>query len=85
MRDETAAWLDPMFQALYEEGDSRPGVIQTLMAQALMPAAEAGTPMMNWLARYAPDGARSMAIDWIRFGQLLRDKLGWDWYPEEPS
>jgi hypothetical protein len=24
------------------------------------------------------------SLDWVRFGQLLRDALGWDDYPEQP-
>jgi len=25
------------------------------------------------------------AIDWIRFGQLLRERLGWEDYPHVPG
>jgi hypothetical protein len=55
-----------------------------LMRQAAMPAAEADTPVTDWVAQNMP-AAQSGAIDWIRFGQLLRNRLGWDWYPDEPQ
>ena len=25
------------------------------------------------------------AVNWITLGQLLRDRLGWSWYPDEPA
>ena len=32
------------------------------------------------------EGARQQAIDWVRFGYVLRRRLGWhDWYPNHPS
>ena len=31
----------------------------------------------------APDLAT--AVDWVRFGQLLRQQLGWDAYPAAPD
>jgi hypothetical protein len=32
-----------------------------------------------------PEGAAARAIDWIRFGRLLREKLGWEDYPGFPE
>jgi hypothetical protein len=47
-----------------------------------MPAAKA--PSIGWLASHPPDGASTRAIDWLRFGQLLRERLGWGGYPQWP-
>ena len=58
-----------------------------------MPAAEVGDPFFDWLAKlheqqpedgYEPP-LRAGAIDWIRFGYLLRHELSWDdTYPAYP-
>lgn len=84
MRDDTAAWLDPLFEELTKRNDGDIDV-QRLMMAATMPAAEAGTQMMDWLVRNVPDGVSAGAIDWIRFGNLLAEALGWPDYPGEPS
>ena len=81
MRESTGVWLEPMFNEAEKRGIS----VIDLTAQATMPAAEADSQVMNWMASYTPAGARSMALDWIRLGQLLRERLGWDHYPEWPE
>lgn len=81
MRDETATWLAPMT----DEAERRGIFIPDLMKQATMSAAEAGSASLNWIAGYMPPEARLSAIDWIRFGQLLRDELGWQNYPHCPA
>lgn len=81
MKDQTAAWLDPMLV----ESHLAASDFRRLIAQASMPAAEAGTPWLNWLAKNTPSGAIAKGVDWIRFGQLLRDELGWQHYPDLPD
>ncbi len=60
MRDETAAWLQPMA----DEAQKR-GIDPMPLTLASMELAE---------------------VNWVRFGQLLRDELGWDdTYPARPG
>jgi len=64
-----------------------PDTFRRLMSQAEMPAAEMiwdDPTVFYWLARNAAPGVVHVAIDWIRFGQLLREHLGWHWYPAYP-
>jgi hypothetical protein len=84
MRKETADWLEPMM----EELDRRPEDQQEiggLMAQASMPAAEGADPVLAVALRSVGSDPATRAIDWIRFGQLLKARLGWDWYPDFPG
>ena len=63
-----------------------PAETQKLMWQASMPAAESTNPHAEWRAKNAPEGAAIVAIDWVRFGYLLRHQLGWDdSYPDHPA
>jgi len=43
----------------------------------------------DWMERALPSeqnpGMRHHAIDWIRFGELLREHLGWDDYADQPE
>lgn len=82
MREETALWLNPM----WDEADKR-GMndLRGLMMQASMPAAEADAPVGDILAELPVSNASHLAIDWIRFGQLLREALGWCDYPALPD
>ena len=73
MRESTSKWLEPMLL----EADLREVDVGALMSQATVPPAEA--------ASYIPEGAAAHAIDWIRFGRLLREKLGWKDYPGFPE
>ena len=54
-----------------------------------MRAAEAAAPWADWMERALPSeqnpGMRHYAIDWIRFGELLREHLGWDDYADQPE
>lgn len=77
MRDETAAWLEPML----DKAHLNPAEFNALIAQATMPAAEACDTLCDWLTDNAPPAASVRALDWIRFGQLLRDRIGWSDYP----
>jgi hypothetical protein len=85
MRPETEEWLGPMFEA----AAARDIDILPLMTAASMPAAEADTPIGDWLAKRFPaasEGPVMRAVDWVRFGQLLRHELGWDdTYPAYPD
>jgi hypothetical protein len=86
MRDDTADWLQPMLDAALEAGID----VRSLMSAATMPAAEADTPLGDWMAQTFPPGEEDAvameAIDWVRFGGLLRDALGWeDTYPAFPA
>ena len=82
MRETTSAWLGPMLT----EAEARGLDTQRLMQQASMPAAEVEwpSPAQQRIASLAPPGARMMAVDWIRFGELLRGALGWEDYPAGP-
>ena len=85
MREETAQWLNPMFDEAAKRGDVD---VLALIRQASMPAAEACNPALDSVAEMHPDtpGVRHLAVDWIRFGQLLRHQLGWDdAYPVYPD
>lgn len=80
MRESTSEWLSPMLDAVGPDVD-----VKGLMRQASMPAAEAGTPVTDWMAAN-PVGVVPRGIDWIRFGQLLRTEIGWDkTYPAYPA
>lgn len=85
MREETAEWLAPMVEALSRRADASE-TVGALIGQATMPAAEADTPYHNWADKHVDgSGVTTAALDWIRYGQLLRAELGWDHYPEAPS
>jgi len=73
---------------MLDEADRRGGInIGAMMQSATMPAAEADSPSLSWLSRLAPAPDATMrALDWVRFGQLLRAELGWDdTYPDLPD
>jgi hypothetical protein len=61
-----------------------PSEVRRLMREASMPAREADNEFLDALVQTAPENAGLRGIDWIRFGQLLRDELGWEKYPEVP-
>lgn len=59
---------------------------QSLLLRSAMSAAEADDEFISLMATMMPEGAAGRgAVDWIRFGQLLRERLGWDHYPDEPA
>ena len=69
------------------EADDRidPDEFMEMMAMATFPAREAPSldplrPVIDQLT-----AATLLAMDWIRFGQLLRDRLEWDDYPPLPK
>lgn len=87
MREETAVWLNPML----EEAGTRSVDTTSLLMQASMPAQEVDWTALGKFdpAVLAPDGEhhgiQHRGVDWIRFGQLLREEIGWSWYPEWPE
>lgn len=86
MRESTAYWLNPMLEALLLDED--PETFLEVMQQASMPMCEAeDSPLRSFVMQHEaiPDTV-PMAVDWIRFGQLLRARLGWeDRYPAWPE
>jgi hypothetical protein len=81
MRAETADWLAP----LMVEADGCDIDVMLLIQASEMPAAEAGSPQIDALVELLPDGAKVMAVDWVRFGQLLRHELGLDQTYSDPT
>ena len=41
-------------------------------------------PYIDWLINNPDLAVQDPGVDWIRFGQLLRDRLGWADYPDVP-
>lgn len=81
MKESTGVWLEPMFT----EADKRGIDIREFARQSTMPAAEADSVAVNWLASCATEDVGVTAMDWMRLGQLLRERLGWEDYPERPG
>lgn len=82
MREETGEWLFPMLT----EAEKRSIATALLLSPASMPAAEADNEIGDWLAKHPVPGIEHRAVDWVRFGQLLRHELGWDnTYPAYPD
>jgi hypothetical protein len=78
MMDATGRWLAPMMAAADEHG---------IDVQALMTQATTVTMLSRPRAWGRPPPAgdeQRQSLDWLRFGQLLREALGWDEYPERP-
>lgn len=84
MRQETNDWLAPMLKAA-ETSLAGPELVD-LMAQAAMPAVEAADPAVDLVTRVMAEAGehRHKVVEWVRFGQLLRERLGWLDYPEAP-
>lgn len=83
MREETSNWLTPMLDA----ADLSDEAFRSLMGQATMPAAEAGeegNAYLEWRRHVDVPGVHQGAVDWVRFGQVLRERLGWVAYPDQP-
>ena len=82
MKESTAKWLAPMQEAARERGID----MAALMARATMPIAEAdGDPLLQQFLQEAVPDANHIGVDWIRFGDLLREELGWADYPQGPD
>ena len=86
MHDSTANWLNPMLREAVKRAWG-PQEVLPLLLQTMFPAAEAANPAIDEISRMVDDdsGVRIAAQDWLGFGLLLRDKLGWDdTYPASP-
>lgn len=86
MKPETASWLDPMMKTL----EDRPEIdIHRLFKAASMPASESCDPIAELVTRVSDEfngqAPTGLAINWVMFGQLLRQELRWDDYPEWPE
>ena len=83
MNEETGRWLQPLSDALRAH-DPTGKTAERLFDAATMPGAESDTTP-NVFQSYALErGARDVAIDWIRYGQLIREELKMYDYPEVP-
>lgn len=94
MKASTAVWLRPIFEALAHD---EPDALADLIMQASTPAAEAAESAIGALAAARPalraeqwamvmGGLEGRAVDWVRFGQLAMERLGWkEHYPSEPT
>jgi hypothetical protein len=83
MRKETDAWLSPLVLAAEERGIDT----EALRSQAF-PAE--GSPAVRDLfserVKESESEVRVLTLDWVRFGQLLREALGWEnSYPAVPK
>jgi hypothetical protein len=81
VNDETERWLEPLLVAALNAGADTTKIIR----QATTPGAEAMSPNADSMTSVAPEGVKVRAIDWIRFGSLLRQHLEWTDYPEAPK
>lgn len=87
MSDEaTYAWVNPMLLEIWRRDDHEWYQQQViLMSFGAMPAAELATPMGDWLDEITRGtDTRVVVMDWVRLGQLMRERLGWYDYPEYP-
>ena len=88
MRESTGKWLEPLETAAKEfDLDT-----DEFMRQASMPVCESPAKdslLAKWMTEAEDRGEMGnmsfAGIDWIRYGQLLRDALGWEDYPEAPE
>jgi hypothetical protein len=60
VRESTAAWLEPMHLELGIRTDVTSDEVQAKMRTASMPASEAASDAVSWVASYAPPSARAM-------------------------
>lgn len=83
MPEDTSAWLRPMLEA---SSGLPPDEHQAMLDQASTPGEQADDEELDALTReYLPPKAKVHGIDWVRFGNLLRERLGWHDYPDHPA
>lgn len=83
MKASTSAWLAPMETAAKERGlDLAP-----FMAEATVPLGETGLSFRLAGAMESVEGVGVGAIDWVKYGRLVREALGpaWQQYPDAPE
>ena len=83
MNEETGRWLQPLSDALRAH-DPTGKTAERLFDAATMPGAESDTTLDVVQSNELERGARHVAIDWIRYGQLIREELMMYDYPEVP-
>ena len=83
---EVTAWLEPLFEAAEHTHIDLWAIVQqatVLLAEVSDP--EHGSDVEAGLGGWPDVPDLNMAVDWLKFGQLLRHELGWDdSYPERP-
>ena len=81
--EEVSAWLEPLFAGAEHQPDID---LWELIKQATHPVSEVREPdVADWLGGWPDVPDIALVVDWIEFGQLLRQALGWDTYPERPA
>jgi len=83
MKVSTSAWLAPMETAAKERNLD----LAAIMAEATIPLSETGLSPRLAGVMESMEGARTGAIDWVKYGQLVREALGsaWRQYPDPPE
>ena len=83
MNHSTGRWPQPLSDALRAH-DPTGKTAERLFDAATMPGAESDTTLDVFQSYALERGARHAAIDWIRYGQLIREELMMDDYPDVP-
>lgn len=83
MNANITAWLEPLFDAA-EHTDIN---LWELMQQATKPLTKVqDSDLPERLGGWPDVPDLSLALDWVKFGQLLRHELDWEArYPAQPS
>ena len=81
--ERVSAWLEPLFVGAEQHPDID---LWGLMRQATHELTEVSeSDVADGLGGWPDVPDIALVVDWIEFGQLLRERLGWDTYPEWPS
>jgi hypothetical protein len=81
--EEVTAWLEPLFVGAEDYPDID---LWVLMTQATHPLSEVPeSDVTDRLGGWPDVPDIALVVDWIEFGQLLRQALGWDTYPARPA
>jgi hypothetical protein len=79
MKESTSKWLKPLETAADKAGLDTVEFFQ----KAKVPASD--SLLSKWVTEGDVPGVEMAGIDWIRYGQLIRDALGWNDYPKVPE
>ena len=81
--EEVTVWLEPLFVGAEDDPDID---LWGLMTQATHPLPEVPeSDVADRLGGWPDVPDIALVVDWIEFGQLLRQALGWDTYPARPA
>jgi hypothetical protein len=81
--EEVSVWLEPLFVGAEDDPDID---LWGLMTQATRPLPEVPeSDVADRLGGWPDVPDIAVVVDWIEFGQLLRQALRWDTYPERPA